>query len=185
MTKYSLTARSHWYKFLNFRNFDITTLWYSCNGIPQYMHVLYVLGHTKCKTIITCFTKTSEKNVFFESKQHILESKSYIHTRIYWLCWKNNSTCTTQNIGLSDVFLLKFFGIASLAPKDKKPRIALRWRMRRCFTITKTCLYIFDPFKPHLYIVKLGFTGVYIIFLISAQIHRLWVLVRTTSSRRF
>ena len=36
-------------------------------------------------------------------------------------------------------------------------------------TITKTCLYNVDPHKPHFYIVKLGFTGVYIIFLISAQ----------------
>ena len=36
-------------------------------------------------------------------------------------------------------------------------------------SITKTYLYNFDPFKPHFYIVKLGFTGVYIIFLISAQ----------------
>ena len=35
--------------------------------------------------------------------------------------------------------------------------------------ITKTCLYNFDPLKPHFYIVKLGFTGVYTIFLISAQ----------------
>ena len=35
--------------------------------------------------------------------------------------------------------------------------------------ITKTCLYNFDPLKPHYYIVKLGFTGVYIIFLISAE----------------
>ena len=35
--------------------------------------------------------------------------------------------------------------------------------------ITKTCLYKFDPLKPHFYRVKLGFTGVYIIFLISAQ----------------
>ena len=35
--------------------------------------------------------------------------------------------------------------------------------------ITKTSLYNFDPLKPHFYIVKLGFTGVYIIFLISAQ----------------
>ena len=35
--------------------------------------------------------------------------------------------------------------------------------------IMKTCLYNFDPLKPHFYIVKLGFTGVYIIFLISAQ----------------
>ena len=32
--------------------------------------------------------------------------------------------------------------------------------------ITKTRLYKFDPLKPHFYIVKLGFTGVYFIFLI-------------------
>ena len=31
--------------------------------------------------------------------------------------------------------------------------------------ITKTYLYNFDPLKPHFYILKLGFTGVYIIFL--------------------
>ena len=48
--------------------------------------------------------------------------------------------------------------------------------------ITKTCLYNLDPLKSHFYIVKLGFIGVYIIFLISAQKHRLWVLVRTASS---
>ena len=42
-------------------------------------------------------------------------------------------------------------------------------------------LYNFDPLKPHFCIVKLGFTEVYIIFLISAQKHRLWV----TSARRF
>ena len=35
--------------------------------------------------------------------------------------------------------------------------------------ITKTYLYNFDPLEPHFYIVKLGFTGVYVIFLISAQ----------------
>ena len=34
-------------------------------------------------------------------------------------------------------------------------------------SVTKTCLYNFDPFKPHFYIVKQGFTGVYIIFLTS------------------
>ena len=56
---------------------------------------------------------------------------------------------------------------------------------RLTLTITKTCLYNLDPLKPHFYIVKLGFTGVYIFFLISAQKHRLWVLVRTASSRRF
>ena len=35
--------------------------------------------------------------------------------------------------------------------------------------ITKTRLYYSDPLKPQCYIVKVGFTGVYIIFLISAQ----------------
>ena len=48
-----------------------------------------------------------------------------------------------------------------------------------CITQTRLCNV--DPLKPHFYIVKLGFTGVYIIFLIFAQKHRLWVLVRTAS----
>ena len=41
--------------------------------------------------------------------------------------------------------------------------------LRNKVHITKTCLYSFDPLKPHLYLIKVGFTGVYIIFLISAQ----------------
>ena len=40
--------------------------------------------------------------------------------------------------------------------------------------ITKTCLCHFGLLKPHFYIVKLGFKGVYIIFLISAQKQRYW-----------
>ena len=35
--------------------------------------------------------------------------------------------------------------------------------------ITKTYLYNFNHLKPHFYIVKLGFTGVYIIFLSFAK----------------
>ena len=57
--------------------------------------------------------------------------------------------------------------------------------LSHCWPITKTCLYKVDLLKPHFYIVKLGFKRVYIIFLISAQKHRLWVLVRTASPRRF
>ena len=45
-----------------------------------------------------------------------------------------------------------------------------------CAVIRSNTVYNFDPFKPHFYIVKLDFIGVYIIFLISAQKHRLWVL---------
>ena len=43
------------------------------------------------------------------------------------------------------------------------------WAFWFVLSITKTCLYKFDPLKPHFYIVKLGFIGVYIIFLSSAQ----------------
>ena len=38
-----------------------------------------------------------------------------------------------------------------------------------CVSITKTCLYYVDPLQPHFYIAKLGFTGLHINFLISAQ----------------
>ena len=50
--------------------------------------------------------------------------------------------------------------------------------------ITKTSPCNEHPPTPHFYIVKLGFTGVYF-FLIFAPKHRLWVLVRTASLRRF
>ena len=63
--------------------------------------------------------------------------------------------------------------------------LCARCRIQLLLTITKTRLYKFDPLIPHFYIVKLGFTGVYTIFLIAAQKHRLWVLVRTASPRRF
>ena len=41
------------------------------------------------------------------------------------------------------------------------------------------------PITPHFCIVKLGCTGVYIFFLIFTLKHRLWVLIRTASMRRF
>ena len=50
--------------------------------------------------------------------------------------------------------------------------------------ITKTRQNNFDPLTPHFYIVKLGFTGVDIIFLILLKKkHRLWVLVRKTKKK--
>ena len=46
----------------------------------------------------------------------------------------------------------------------------VRGHFLRCalniWAIMKTRQYNFDPLKPHFYVVKLGFTGVYIIFLI-------------------
>ena len=71
-----------------------------------------------------------------------------------------------------------------MVPKGFEPSkvgctLEIEHRLSRCWGlwrlvatllhITKTRLYYFDPLKPHFYIVKLGFTGVYIIFLIFAQ----------------
>ena len=50
--------------------------------------------------------------------------------------------------------------------------------------IRLTCPCKEDPLTPKFYIVKLEFTGVYIIFLIFALKHRLCVLVRTASLRQ-
>ena len=43
------------------------------------------------------------------------------------------------------------------------------WKVLKRIYITKTYLYNSDPLKPHFYLVKLGFIGVYIIFLISSK----------------
>ena len=52
-------------------------------------------------------------------------------------------------------------------------------------SIRITCPCDLNPLTPHFYIIiKLGFTGVYI-FSIFALKHRLWVLIRTASMRRF
>ena len=66
-----------------------------------------------------------------------------------------NKTCATSEDSDQSAHLLSLFIVfASTAFR---------------LSITKTCLYNFDPLKNHFYIVKLEFTGVYIIFLISAQ----------------
>ena len=57
------------------------------------------------------------------------------------------------------------------------PVYPIRWMNKKehnnVHSITKTYLYDFDPLKPHFYKVKLGFTWIYIIFLISVQKHKL------------
>ena len=79
------------------------------------------------------------------------------------------------------------FGRRVLAVHKKKDQVSclfLAHLITFCL-ITKTRLYNFYPLKPHFYTVKLRFTGIYIIFLISAQKHNLWILLRPASSRQF
>ena len=62
---------------------------------------------------------------------------------------------------LDDLALLQIVFIAHVRNE--------RWAYKEGNHITKTCLYNVDPLKPQFYIVKLGFTGVYIIFLILLE----------------
>ena len=47
---------------------------------------------------------------------------------------------------------------------DVKQRLVWIYAVYKSLFITKTYLYNSDPHKPHFYIVKLGFTEVYVIF---------------------
>ena len=85
---------------------------------------------------------------------------------------------TTEGFSLNhDQSLPAYFFCAKRKKKKKKKKkkkntVPERGRKQRKnstslnpYHITKTYLYNFDPLKPHFYIVKLEFTGVYIIFL--------------------
>ena len=54
--------------------------------------------------------------------------------------------------------------VSSLLMVHGYSRFALTKKKKEKDNITKTCLYNVDSLKPHFYIVKLEFTGVYIIF---------------------
>ena len=96
------------------------------------------------------------------------------------LCWVyslESSNEYTQHIFYDKEIFPKmvlhicFHELSELFPRDSKMSSNYSRRTSHpCSShcTTKTCLYNFDPLKPHFYIVKLGLTGVYIIFLISA-----------------
>ena len=58
------------------------------------------------------------------------------------------------------------FGIVAFPGYLCKENFAAILQIGNCLPITKTCPLILTTLKPHFYIVKLRFTGVYIIFLI-------------------
>ena len=90
---------------------------------------------------------------------HIVISKYYkyklpIKATCSFSYHRRKTTCITVQMYLSPLHTSHQFVCVEVFPPSH---------------ITKTYLYNFGPLKPHFYIVKLGFTGVYIIFLISAQ----------------
>ena len=77
----------------------------------------------------------------------------------YFPDWSAHSNRFTGNFLQPSDFANFYYVVSSF--------FSLHYKLQK--SITKTYLYNFDPLKPHFYIVKLGFTGVYIIFLISTQ----------------
>ena len=95
------------------------------------------------------YSKIKVKRIAFRNKEH---TKNHEHWRLGLIESHHMQHCSLQGCirptrgGFSDI---------------------------RFSNTTKTYLYNVDPLKPHFCIVKLGFTGVYIVFLISAQKQRL------------
>ena len=104
--------------------------------------------------------------------------------KLGWLSYERqsvNGNKEDEKILKFIILLLRKIFVCNFIVVSKKKKFCL------CLMapITKTRRYSFDPLKLHFYIVKLGFTGVYIIFIITAQKHRLRVLFSTASARRF
>ena len=87
--------------------------------------------------------------------------------------WPQPSPVVLGNVkhGLGSLTALKFFIRikfqlqSSVLVWDSRTHQWINITQKLISHITKTRLYNVDPLKPHFYIIKLGFTGVYIIFL--------------------
>ena len=109
------------------------------------------------------------KNKHFRIKP---SAKSLVVLAIYLSISKTSCHFDRNNFLSSYVIMHKFhMSVMSLQSIRLLQKIFWDKFISLCmhYIITKTYLYNFDPLIPHFYIVKLGFTGVYIIFLISAQ----------------
>ena len=84
---------------------------------------------------------------------------------VYTVCLTDWCACSQPSIMSGQIFRVNAVSFILMQGMAKAPKNTI---------ITKTCLYNFDPLKSHFYIVKLGFTGVYIIILISAQNRDCW-----------
>ena len=92
------------------------------------------------------------------------------------LCWAHMSGGAFAHVATGMIYIMWKIVLCGYADSDMASSTSAYGQCNQIFTllmetITKAYLYNFDPLKPRFYIVKLQFTGVYIIF-ISAQKHR-------------
>ena len=140
----------------------LTSFWYvalrfTVNPIDKYIYLTFLCMYTKTATVII---QKFLREIHFQTDATLL--------KLFTLKEKNKNTLLSFRIDPSSQ---EVWCTGKQTGSHKNGLLCSIY-------ITKTYLYNVDPHKPHFYIVKLGFTGVYIFFLISAQKHRLWVLVR-------
>ena len=102
--------------------------------------------------------------------------------RVFWYCERQIFILTIVQCIVSTVTLVT---MTAFVPNDDAIKMNLLLYRILNKHITKTCLCKFDPLKPHFYIDKLGVYRGKHYFSYFRSKHRLWVLVRTTSLRRF
>ena len=105
------------------------------------------------------FLNRNKKNDVYPCKPQFYYIKvGFNGVKIIWVCFRDVGNATIMKHNLHE------------APKEGEKKNKQRRNKRHIF-ITKTILHVysFDSLKPQFYTVKLGFTGVYISFLTSAQ----------------
>ena len=85
----------------------------------------------------------------------------YLNRRVFVIIYKGFK----QTKYYKRLLLLRFVPKNNLTNLQLYEIVIMNITVYRKVFITKTYLYNFYPLKPHFHIVKLGFTGVYIIFL--------------------
>ena len=148
-------------------------------------YALFVLSANQCSRTTCCFTykcvsfnnyvslryiqldlgNKQSCNLFWETLLGIYSFCCYVivFVCLFLCCWEL-AVDSSPHFFFYFLYLSIFYSI--FVNKSSK---LIDYTNASSASITKTCLYNFDPLKPHFYIVKLGFTGVYIIFHISAQ----------------
>ena len=124
---------------------DAAVTFLCCRGLVKEKYPVIIQKHFYqflCKFMLWILITNGELHLMSTHNIRCLWRNKNNHTRITITC------SLTSSLLLCKRDLYRYF----LTFKD--------------LIITKTCLFTFDSLKPHVYIVKLGFTGVYIIFLI-------------------
>ena len=156
----------------------------------NYLFHAILFSLSACWDIRSSSRHPSSHNLVLQSKKHAWSNDfmHFVRTKCdYRFCLADNFTCCRKNLRLLELMRTDIEHIsrkACLYIVFSSPYALLQsihacidtinsslftfatlWSNSEDDTITKICLYKIWPLKPHFYIVKQRFTGVYIIFL--------------------